>query len=444
MFKGTSKTEKEQISRALEDQCWQFLRPVLQELHERLDRRLVKTLLDLVLVILMHRHRSHGLVLSELGDQLLGGDHGPAGTKRIANLLHSAKWTSSLILKYLWRQGHAKVQDLIQHQVEAYVIWDESVLEKPESLKAEGLCAVRSTKAARLTRIKPGYFNPPTGRPIFVPGLNWLQLLVTGLNGTPVLAHLCWWTTRGLKASHKRQEESLILKKVAKLWGRSVVHVWDRGFAGSPWTTLALGQRVRFILRWNKSYHLIGPDGRKQEVWKISRGKRSWDYRLLWDARRRCWRKTGVIALPIYLPQDDRQLYLVVSRPGHGRKPWYLITTEPIATAQQAWRIILAYARRWQIEMSLRFSKTELAFESPRVIAWEAHLKILLIATLAYAFLLSLLQNLELLLMLMTCTCHRTGKWSRETSTPLYRLRLALSRLWLAARPHSLPRLNSG
>ena len=90
--------------------------------------------------------------------------------------------------------------------------------------------------------------------------------------------------------------------------------------------------------RWNKNYHLIGSDGRKHEVWKVSRGKRSWEYRMIWDARRRCQRKTGVIAPPIHLPDDDHQLFLVVSRPGYGRKPWYLIITEPVYTAEQACR----------------------------------------------------------------------------------------------------------
>lgn len=263
-------------------------------------------------------------------------------------------------------------------------------MEKSESLQAEGLCAVRSTRAARLKRIKPGYFNPPTGRPIFVPGFNWLQVLVTGLKGAPILAHLCWWTTRGEKASQKRVEEGKILKKVKKLWSRKVIHIWDRGFAGSPWTLLALDHHLRFILRWNKNYHLVGADGRKHEVWKISRGKRSWEYRMIWDARRRCQRKTGVIALPIRFPDDDRQLFLVVSRPGYGRKPWYLITSEPVYNAAQAWKIVFAYARRWQIEMSLRFTKSEMAFESPRLLNWEARRKFLLIACLAYAFLLSL------------------------------------------------------
>ena len=444
MNKSTSKAEKKQDSRELENKCWEYLRPVLEQLHRLVDRRIVKTLLDLVMVILMHRNRNHGLLLSELGDHLLGGDRGPAGVKRIASLLHSEKWGSDLILNYLWKRSDGKVKELLGQKQAAYVIWDESVLEKSESLQAEGLCAVRSTKAARLKRIKPGYFNPPTGRPIFVPGFNWLQVLVTGLKGAPVLAHLCWWTTRGEKASQKREEAGRILKKVLKLWGRKVIHIWDRGFAGSPWTTLALDHHLRFILRWNKSYHLIGPDGRKHEVWKIARGKRSWEYRMIWDARRRCQRKTGVIALPIHLPDDDRPLFLVVSHPGYGRKPWYLITTEPVYTAEQAWQIIFAYARRWQIEMSLRFTKSEMAFESPRLIQWEARLKFLLIASLAYAFLLSLLPNLDFLFTFLSRYCHRTGKWSREISAPLYRLRLALSRLWLDFRPHSLPTLISG
>lgn len=438
MNKRTSKWEKAQEGRKLENQCWQSMKPLLAELHQRVDRRLVKTMLDLILVIIMHRHRNNGLLLSELGDQLMGGARGPAGVKRIANLLHSKKWNSGLILKYLWQRANEKVQELREQKEEAYVIWDESVLEKSESLQAEGLCAVRSTKAARLKRIKPGYFNPPTGRPIFVPGFNWLQLLVTGLRGAPMLAHLGWWT------SQKRMEEGKILRKVARLWGRKVIHIWDRGFAGSPWTTQALDYHLRFILRWKTSYHLVGPDEHQQAGWKISRGKRSWEYRMIWDARRRCLRKTGIIAFPVHLPEDDRPLFLVVSRPGYGRKPWYLLTTEPIHTPSQAWQIVFAYARRWQIEMSLRFTKSELAFESPRLLRWESRMKFLLIASLAYAFLLSLLPNTDFLFQLLSTYCHRTGKWSQDVLAPLYRLRLVLSRLWLTFRPHSLPPLASG
>ena len=234
-----------------------------------------------------------------------------------------------------------------------------------------------------------------------------------------MLAHLGWWTTRGKKASTKREIESKILQKVVRLWGRKVIHLWDRSFAGSPWTTLALDHRLRFIVRWNIRYHLVGPDGRKHEGWKFARGKRSWDHRMVWDARRRCKRETGVIAFPVHLPEDERPLFLVVSRPGSGRKPWYLLTSEPVYTSEQAWKIVFAYARRWQIEMSLRFTKCEMTFESPRLLSWQAHLKFLLIASLAYAFLLSLLPNSDFLCRLFSTFCHRTGKWSQAISAPL-------------------------
>lgn len=139
-------------------------------------------------------------------------------------------------------------------------------------------------------------------------------------------------------------------------------------------------------------------------------------------------------------------LTLVVSRPGQGRKPWYLLTNEPVASVDDAWRVVLAYNRRWQIELSIRYSKSELAFESPRLLAWEHRAKLLALAALVQAFLFSLLDELLLPLRawLLDHWCHRTGKRSRLTAVPLYRLRLALSQLWLAHRPSTLPRLNSG
>jgi len=435
----------EQQSDVLSDLCYRFVQPLLKRLHEKLDRRLIQTFLDLMRVIVMHRHRNQGLLLSELGGYLLGAEHAPAGTKRISNLIGSDRWTESEVETYLWEQANQAIDQRLSPHAGVYVIWDESVLEKPESLKAERLCAVRSSKSRRLTRIKPGYYNPPTGRPVFVPGLNWLQVVVTGLKGAPVLAHIRFWTTRGEAKTTKREEEQLLLQDLAKRWGKSVIHVWDRGFAGAPWLDWVIFYQVRFIVRWQKNYKLIAPDGRPLKAWECSRGKRSLDYRMIYDARRRCERKTGIIFLPVHVPDfPDSPLTLVVSRPGIGRKPWYLITNEPITSTEDAWRIVLAYNRRWQIEVSIRYSKSELAFESPRCLAWERRAKLLAIAALVQAFLLSLLDDRlqPLRTWLLDHWCHRTGKRSRSTAAPLYRLRLALSQLWLAFRPFSLPRLN--
>lgn len=433
-----------QKAREVERRCYDFLSGLLAALDSCLDRRLVETFLALVLVIILHRNRPHGLLLSELGGYLKPAWQAPAGTKRISNLLRSKGWSADFIESYLWIQADQRVEELVRAGKPVLAIWDESVIEKPESLHLEGLCAVRSSKARRLKRIKPGFFNPPGGRPICVPGYNWLQVLVAGMEGSPVVATMQWWTTRGEQATQKRSLEAEILRAIAEKWGSQVVHIWDRGFAGSPWLSLAYVHAVRFVMRWPKRYHLADDLGQERPAWQYTRGKRSWEYRLLWDARRRCSRKTGILAVPVYDKTYHQPLWLVVSRPGVGREPWYLLTNEPIHNAQDAWNIVLAYARRWQIEMSIRFDKCELAFESPRLRLWETQRRLLLITTLVFAFLLSLLTLQPLLTWLLTYWCPRTGKWSLNVKTPLYRLRSALSRFWLAHPPPLIHKLTSG
>jgi hypothetical protein len=78
--------------------------------------------------------------------------------------------------------------------------------------------------------------------------------------------------------------------------------------------------------------------------------------------------------------------------------------------------------------------------ESPRLWTWERREKLLLMGTLVYTFLLSLVevQLQELRDWLLRFWCHRTGKRSRQTSAPLYRLRSAISRLWQAFLPSPL------
>lgn len=213
-----------------------------------LDRRLVETFLGLVLPIVIHRNCPHGLVLSELGGYIKPAWQA-AGTKRISNLLRSKRWCAEMVETYLWLQADKRVTELSQTGQEVLAIWDESVLEKPESLHLEGLCALRSSKAVRLKRIKPGFFNPPGGRPVFVPGYHWVQVLVAGLEGTPQVAHMRWWTTRGEAATTKREVEAEILREVADKWGTQVLHIWGRGFAGSPWLSLAYVHSVRFVMR---------------------------------------------------------------------------------------------------------------------------------------------------------------------------------------------------
>jgi hypothetical protein len=124
------------------------------------------------------------------------------------------------------------------------------------------------------------------------------------------------------------------------------------------------------------------------------------------------------------------QLYLVKVRVK--KKVWYLITNEQIKKEDQAWEIVFAYRRRWQIELSFRYGKCELGMESPRLWSFENRLKLLGIVTLVYAFLLHLLSPAysRLVSLVLHLKCHRTGKRCREAIAPLYRLRWAISRLW--------------
>src|SRR5574341_894687 len=208
MFEDKRKeAERQEKSKQLEGRLVEMLLPLLVELNQKLDRRLVKTMVGLVMVIVMHRHRNNGLLLSELVSYLLGAKGGRAGTKRISNLIHSEKWTAKQIEEYFWQLGTQQVEGLWAQGQRHLVIWDESV-------QAEGLCAVRSTKVVRLKRIKPGFFNPPGGRPVLVPGFHWLKILVPGWKGKPTLVHMRWQTTRGEQKSQKRVEEAAVLAEI--------------------------------------------------------------------------------------------------------------------------------------------------------------------------------------------------------------------------------------
>ncbi len=120
--------------------------------------------------------------------------------------------------------------------------------------------------------------------------------------------------------------------------------------------------------------------------------------------------------------------------------PWYLLTNEPVDARDDAWRIAFIYPRRRQTQVTDRYSKTELALESPRPWNRERRLELVVMAILAYAVLLPPLdwacQGLGE--WLYRHWCHQAEKRYRQFAIPLYRRRSALSRLWLAYPPSPL------
>lgn len=160
------------LAEGVGEDCFRFLRPLMEELDRKLDVRVVRTLADAVVAIVRHRNRAVGLLLSELGAFIADPKHAPAGTKRIANLIHNDKWESKDIDGYLLREGEALVRQEsgLVNEGRALCILDGSVLEKPESVALERLSPVRSAKARRVSRPRPkmgkGYYRGKPGGPL--------------------------------------------------------------------------------------------------------------------------------------------------------------------------------------------------------------------------------------------------------------------------------------
>src|SRR5579875_529205 len=157
--------EPMQVAQDVRQDLVEFLQPLVEQLDAQIDRRLVRTFVHTIDAILCFRNRPHGLLLSELGGYLLDPAHAAAGTKRLSNLLRSSKWSSALSEAFLWQRATTHLEALKRQGEDALVLWDESVLEKPESIANPDLGSVRSSKAHRLTRIKPGFYARSLLRP---------------------------------------------------------------------------------------------------------------------------------------------------------------------------------------------------------------------------------------------------------------------------------------
>ncbi len=407
-----------------------YIFPFLHQLDIHLDKRLVRTFFDLLGCLIRFRDRHNGMVLSELGSYLLGPLRCCAGTKRISNLLRSKNWTHKLIDQYLFDRAGKRVQVLLCSGISPLLLWDGSVLEKAESWNVEGLGPVRSAKAKRLKRIKPGYYAPPSGT-IHVPGFEWLGVVLSGLGEECSIVAMRWWSRRGKAKAHFSTIRDNMLWLLAKL-PKGCIHVFDRGFAGRPFLEKLFTYQQDFILRWPKRFLLLDLKGESRNTWKFSTGRKPMDHTWIVDGQGNR-RQIGMLYTQVAHPQwPDTPLYLVISRPGKKRKPWYLLTSIPITSHQKAWEVIFSYARRWKIEQTFRFAKAEMGMESPRLWFWENRLKFMAILTLAidFIFLLTHQGRTTDIEQLLNTWNHRTGNRCKKPPAPIYRIRLALSHAW--------------
>ena len=309
-------------------------------------------------------------------------------------------------------------------------------MEKPESDKGEGLCSVVSSKAKRLSRRKKGLvFNFPLKKAITVTGMHWSAALICGMEGHIKVAVMNWWSTKGPDATREREQEEKLLRTCIRQWGDQLLHIFDRGYASGKWLRVLQTFHLHFVIRWKKDHFFRDEKGEEKKLWQIGRGKRYRSHKDISDLSSHQKMGCDIWWAPVWHKEYTQLLYVVKVRAK--RRIWYIITNERLKNESDAWEIVFAYKRRWQIELSFRYGKSELALESPRLWFIENRLKLLGMVSVVYAFLLHLLHPSyqKMIETLLRFTCHRTGKRCREASAPLYRLRWAISRLWEDARP---------
>jgi hypothetical protein len=338
--KPTAEEESQLWSKQLET----YLAPYIERLDAYLDRRVVGNLTATVAAIVQTRTE---LTTSELGSVICGPEHAEAGTQRLQRALHHKGWESKEIEEVLWEQAEKRCSQLEEQGETPMCIWDRSVLEKSESARLEGLGRVRSSRVKRMARRGIRVFNRPAGLPVSVPGFEWESLLLIGKDGRPQGVAMRWWTREKGVEGQQREQQRVLLSQVRERLGRRVLHVFDRGYGNGPWLWFLWQMRLRFLVRWKKGNKLIDAQGQERKAWEIARGKRPWgEAKLLWDTHFHVSRSTRVLAIPVRHPQYQGQLWLVVVRQGKGREPWYLLTNEPVETAEQAWQMAFTYVRR--------------------------------------------------------------------------------------------------
>lgn len=424
--------EDRQVHAQLSQQLREYWGTLPTQLDERIDERLVRTFTSLLNSLTCRSHDS--LMLTSLAPKVFARLAVPAAVKRLSNLLRSPKWSASLLHDALWSRAQHLAFEAAQRQLPLLMLWDESVWEKPETLTDPNLGSVRSAKAKRLNRLRPGFFHPPHAN-THVPGLRWAMWVLA----TPTTSHIAgahFWSNRDAEALPLATQRRVMLAKTCAQFGRQLIHVFDRGYVGLPTIRDLLEHRARFIMRWkSKGAHLQREDSLAKDVYKLFAGKRAMGA-LEWVDHDGCKCSSTVRFLPVKHPHRQEQLWCVMSKRA-GHKAMYLLTNEPVTNLEQARAVILAYMRRWEIERRFRHLKTLMSIETIQLRDAHARDKLMAMLLLASNASLHLLQDLTVVGFLLRRFNHRTGAKLRRARAPLQRFLDALERFASLSSEHT-------
>lgn len=419
--------------------------PFLRSLNEHIDVRLVRTANTLLDFICCAHDKK--LLLTDIADELSDtATSCESWVKRLERFLGSDKWTAELVDLQLFAQANELVDEAGFEQRDCLCLWDDSVWEKPETLACEDFCAVRSAKAKRINRVKPGFFSPPKGF-TNVPGMN-LSCSVIATSKKSRIAQCRFWSSRddeslqleqtpqsfdGEQLGNLRSVQLQMLEQAHEQWGNKVLHVFDRGYSGAPWLGELLKRHCRFIVRW-QSQHKLKVSRKHQFAHHCVTGlKRKHIY--VHDAHKRKKTRCYVVWRQVKHPKFLQQKLTLLVCSDKKRSPWYLLTNEPVEDIEDARRIIQSYARRWEIEQTFRRNKTSLRSETIQLRKKDRREKLFKLTLLAQNALMMLNEQKELVWALLEKYCKRRGSRLREKiKVPFDRLRKALWKMFQLSR----------
>lgn len=124
-----------------------------------------------------------------------------------------------------------------------------------------------------------------------------------------------WWTTKGLHKECRSNIFYRMLKSFSNEFGQLLTHVLDRGYASEDTLEKMFRFKQKFIVRWKGLHKLMDGEGAIKNTWRIVKGKKGLDKRVVWDKERKQKVKIEIYYEQVKHPElveeyPDNQLFL--------------------------------------------------------------------------------------------------------------------------------------
>jgi len=201
------------------------------------------------------------------------------------------------------------------------------------------------------------------------------------------------------------------ISSVNKAIGGKGVWIADRGFDGLNIYETWFSLNCHFVVRQRGDRYVILPNGiRVLECDLVEHMRQN---------NAQAGLQTDIVFGKVYLPDNNRLLYIVASWLPGDEEPLILLTTLVVENLHQARQIIWYYKQRWACEETSRFLKSRVGFECFRIRRYEAIQRLAIFAMFAMGF-------LTWILLRSRRATHRlfafTSRFRKDTRFVYYRL----------------------